>query len=87
MIYIIVPQAFKNVIPTLGNEFIVLLKETAVCGYIGLMDLTRAGDSVRAATYNPYFPLIFIAVIYLVMVMFFTWLLGKLERRLRNAER
>ena len=87
MIYIIVPQAFKTVIPTLGNEFIVLLKETAVCGYIGLMDLTRAGDSVRAATYNPYFPLIFIAVIYLVMVMFFTWLLGKLERRLRNAER
>ena len=87
MLYIIVPQAFKNVIPTLGNEFIVLLKETAVCGYIGLMDLTRAGDSVRAATYQPFFPLISIAVVYLIMVMFFTWLLGKLERRLRNDER
>ena len=87
MMKIVIPQAVKNILPTLGNEFIVLLKETAVCGYIGLMDLTRAGDSVRAATYNPYFPLIFIAVIYLVMVMFFTWLLGKLERRLRNAER
>ena len=78
---------FNYVLPTLGNEFIVLLKETAVCGYIGLMDLTRAGDSVRAATYVPYFPLLFIAAVYLIMVMFFTWLLGKLERRLRNDER
>ena len=87
MWFVIIPQAFKNVLPTLGNEFIVLLKETAVCGYIGLMDLTRAGDSVRAATYQPYFPLLFIAAVYLIMVMFFTWLLGKLERRLRNDER
>ena len=87
MWFVIIPQAFKNVLPTLGNEFIVLLKETAVCGYIGLMDLTRAGDSVRAATYVPYFPLLFIAAVYLIMVMFFTWLLGKLERRLRNDER
>ena len=87
MWHVIIPQALKNVLPTLGNEFIVLLKETAVCGYIGLMDLTRAGDSVRAATYQPFFPLLFIAAVYLIMVLFFTWLLGKLERRLKNDER
>ena len=86
-VYLTVIRGTPVVVQILIIYFIVLLKETAVCGYIGLMDLTRAGDSVRAATYNPYFPLIFIAVIYLVMVMFFTWLLGKLERRLRNAER
>nr|WP_302625160.1 amino acid ABC transporter permease [uncultured Eubacterium sp.] len=87
MLFVIIPQAFKNVLPTLGNEFIVLLKETSVCGYIGLMDLTRAGDSVRAATYLAFVPLIVVAIVYLVMVMFSTWLLGKLERRLRNDER
>lgn len=87
MLYIIIPQAFKNVLPALANEFIVLLKETAVCGYVALMDLTRAGDVVRAATYQPFMPLIGVAVVYLVMVMFFTWLVGILERRLRNDER
>lgn len=87
MVYVVIPQAFKNVLPTLGNEFIVLLKETSVCGYIGLMDLTRAGDSVRAATYQAFVPLIGVALVYLIMVMFFSWLLGKLERRLRNDER
>lgn len=87
MIYVIIPQAFKNVLPTLANEFIVLLKETAVCGYVALMDLTRAGDVVRAATYQPFMPLIGVAAVYLIMVMFFTWLVGILERRLRNDER
>lgn len=87
MLYIVIPQAVKNILPTLGNEFIVLLKETSVCGYIGLMDLTRAGNAVRAATYQPFVPLIGVALVYLIMVMFFSWLLGKLERRLRNDER
>lgn len=87
MMYIIIPQAFKNVLPTLANEFIVLLKETAVCGYVALVDLTRAGDIVRGATYQAFMPLIGVAIVYLIMVMFFTWLVGILERRLRNDER
>ena len=87
MIYVIIPQAFKNVLPTLANEFIVLLKETAVAGYVALQDLTKAGDIIRSATYSAYMPLISVAIIYLIMVMFFTWLVGKLERRLRNDER
>ncbi|MFV0313843.1 MAG: amino acid ABC transporter permease [Anaerotignum sp.] len=87
MYYIIVPQAFKNVLPALANEFIVLLKETSVAGYIALQDLTKAGDIIRSRTYSPFMPLIGVAVIYLVMVMFFTWLVNRLERRLRNSER
>lgn len=87
MQYIIIPQAFKNVLPALANEFIVLLKETSVSGYVGLMDLTKGGDIIRSRTYEAFFPLIGVAVIYLVMVMFFTWLVGILERRLRNSER
>lgn len=87
MIFIIIPQAFKNVLPTLANEFIVLLKETAVSGYVALVDLTRAGDIVRAATYQTFIPLYGVALVYLILVMFFTWLIGKLERRLRNDER
>lgn len=87
MWYIITPQAFKNVLPALANEFIVLLKETSVAGYVGLMDLTKGGDIIRSRTYQPFMPLIGIAVIYLVMVLFFTWLVGILERRLRNSER
>ncbi len=87
MWYIITPQAFKNVLPALANEFIVLLKETSVAGYVGLMDLTKGGDIICSRTYQPFMPLIGIAMIYLVMVMFFTWLVGILERRLRNSER
>ena len=87
MVYVIIPQAFKTVLPTLGNEFIVLLKETAVSGYVELIDLTRAGDIVRGATYQAFMPLFGVAAVYLIMVMFFSWLLGKLERRLRNDER
>lgn len=87
MIFIIIPQAFKNVLPTLANEFIVLLKETAVSGYVALTDLTRAGDIVRSRTFAGFIPLFGVAAAYLVMVMFFTWLVGKLERRLRNDER
>ena len=87
MRHIILPQAFKNVLPTLGNEFIVLIKETAVVGYIGLSDLTYAANTVGGATYEYLYPLLMAAAIYLVMVMFFTYLVGRLERRLRNSER
>ncbi len=86
MVYIIMPQAFKNVLPALGNEFIVLLKETSVAGYVALQDLTKGGDIIRSRTYS-YMPLIATAVIYLVMVIGFSKLLSLLERRLRNSER
>ena len=87
MRYIIIPQAFKNVLPALANEFIVLLKETSVSGYVALHDLTKGGDIIRSRTYDAFMPLIGVAIIYLVMVMFFTYLVGILERRLRNSER
>ncbi|MBQ3615834.1 MAG: amino acid ABC transporter permease [Anaerotignum sp.] len=87
MEYIIIPQAFKNVLPALANEFIVLLKETSVSGYVALHDLTKGGDIIRSRTYDAFMPLIGVAIIYLVMVMFFTYLVGILERRLRNSER
>ncbi len=87
MLLIILPQAFKNVLPALANEFIVLLKETSICGYIGLIDLTRAGDIIRSQTYAALFPLIGVAMIYLVMVVFLSHMVGKLERRLRSNER
>ena len=87
MRHIILPQAFKTVLPSLVNEFIVLLKETAIAGYVGLTDLTRAANIVRGVAYVDFLPLLGVAVIYLVLVLFFTWLMGKLERRLRNSER
>lgn len=86
MIYIIAPQMFKNVLPSLANEFIALLKETSVAGYVTVMDLTFAGNRIRGVTYSAFMPLIAVALIYLVMVMFFTWLVGKLERRLRSSD-
>lgn len=87
MWYIIIPQAFKNVLPALGNEFIVLLKETSVSGYIALTDLTKGGDIIRSQTYSPMMPLLAVAAIYLAFVMLFTYLLKILERRLRSNER
>lgn len=87
MWYIIMPQAFKNVLPTLGNEFIVLLKETSVAGYIALQDLTKGGDIIRSRTYDAFMPLITVALIYLAMVMVFSKLVQLLERRLRVSER
>ncbi|MDD3361853.1 MAG: amino acid ABC transporter permease [Hespellia sp.] len=86
MIYIIMPQAFKNVLPALGNEFIVLLKETSVSGYIAMQDLTKGGDIIRSRTYDAFMPLIAVAIIYLVMVMIFSKLVSMLERRLRNSD-
>lgn len=87
MRYIIIPQAFKNVLPTLANEFISLLKETSVAGYVTVRDLTMGGNIIRTATYSPFLPLFAVALIYLALVMFFTFMVGKLERKLRNSER
>ena len=86
MMYIVMPQAFKNVLPTLCNEFISLLKETSVSGYIALQDLTKGGDIIRSRTYDAFMPLIAVALIYLAMVMIFTKLVSLLERRLRNSD-
>ena len=86
MMYIIMPQAFKNVLPTLCNEFISLLKETSVSGYIALQDLTKGGDIIRSRTYDAFMPLVAVALIYLAMVMIFTKLVSLLERRLRNSD-
>lgn len=82
MLFIILPQAFKNILPALANEFIVLLKETSVAGYIAIEDLTKGGDIIRSQTYEAFLPLIAVALIYLVLVMFLTYLVSKLERRL-----
>lgn len=86
MIYIITPQMFKIVLPTLCNEFIALLKETSVAGYVGIMDITKAGDLIRGRSFSAYMPLIAVALVYLIIVMLFTGLVRKLERRLRNSE-
>jgi polar amino acid transport system substrate-binding protein len=84
---IILPQAFKNVLPALANEFITLLKETSISGYIALPDLTKGGDIIRSITYDPYLPLFGVALIYLVIVMVLTAGIQKLEMRLRTNER
>ncbi len=87
MRYIIIPQMFKVVLPTLCNEFIVLIKETSIAGYVGIEDLTKAGDLIRGRTFEAFLPLFAVAIIYLVIVMLLTSLVGKLERRLRKSER
>ncbi len=87
MRYIILPQMFKAVLPTLLNEFIALLKETSVAGYVAVTDLTKAGSSISASTYSYYMPLLAVALIYLVIVLLLTKLVGSLERRLRKNER
>ena len=86
MMHIIIPQAFKNVLPTLCNEFIALLKETSVAGYVGVMDLTKAGNSIAGRTYSYFMPLLTVAAVYLLIVMVLTTLVGRLERRLRNSD-
>jgi len=87
MWYIIIPQAFKNILPTLANEFIVLLKETAVVGYLAVQDITKAGHIIGGRTYSWLMPLLAVALVYLALVMLFTRLVTKLERRLRANER
>ena len=86
MIYIIIPQAIKNVLPPIGNEFIVLLKETAIVGYVSLTDLTRAANQISSRTYEAFMPLIGAAVIYLVIIKILSMLLAVLERRLRKSD-
>ena len=86
MRFIVIPQVIKNVLPSLANEFIALLKETSVAGYVAVADLTKGADIIRSRTYSPFMPLIAIALIYLALVMFFTKLVGILERRLRNSD-
>ncbi len=86
MWYIVIPQAFKNVLPALANEFITLLKETSVAGYVAVRDLTKGGDIIRGTTYSAFMPLIAVALIYLILVIFFTKLVSVLERRLRSGD-
>ncbi|MBP3410863.1 MAG: amino acid ABC transporter permease [Clostridia bacterium] len=86
MRFVVIPQTIKNVLPSLANEFIALLKETSVAGYVAVADLTKGGDIIRSRTYSPFMPLIAVALIYLALVMFFTKLVSILERRLRNSD-
>ena len=86
MRYIIIPQAFKSILPPLGNEFIVLIKETSIIGYIGMMDLTKGAMLIQSRTYNAFWPLMAAAAIYLVIVGILTWGMNKLERRLRESD-
>lgn len=86
MIFIVIPQMFKTVLPTLCNEFIALLKETSVAGYVGVIDLTKAGNVIAGRTYSYFIPLITVAVVYLVIVIILSWLVGRLERRLRKSD-
>ena len=87
MISIILPQALRNILPALGNEAIVLLKETSVSGYIALEDLTKGGDIIRSNTYEAFLPLIAVAAVYLIMVIIMSSLVSRLERKLSNDKR
>ncbi len=86
MRYIVIPQAFKNILPPLGNEFIVLIKETAIVGYVSLSDLTRVANQMTSTIYDAFTPLIGAAVIYFIIIKILTVLLQKLERRLRKSD-
>ena len=85
MYYVVLPQAIKNILPALGNEFITLLKETSVAGYIGICELTKASDIIASRTYDYFFPLIIIAIIYFTMTYFLSRLINVMERKLNNA--
>ena len=86
MFSIVVPQAVKNIFPALCNEFITLIKETAIVGYVGLMDIQKAGDFIKSATYEAFMPLIATAIVYFVLIKILTVTLGKLEARLRKSD-
>ena len=86
MFHVVVPQAFKAILPALANEFITLLKESSVAFYIGVADLTQGGLKIRSITYSNFMPLIAVALIYLIIVMILTKLVGLLERRLRKSD-
>ncbi|MBR3245504.1 MAG: amino acid ABC transporter permease [Parasporobacterium sp.] len=87
MVHIIIPQAVKVILPTLWNEVIVLVKETSVAGYVGVVDLTKAGDRIRGRTFEAFLPLIAVAIVYLVLVIILTQILRLIERRLRKSEK
>ncbi|MDO4475916.1 MAG: amino acid ABC transporter permease [Lachnospiraceae bacterium] len=84
---VVIPQAIKNILPALGNELITLFKDTSLVTVIGLVDLTKAAQQIQAKTYQAFMPFIGIAVMYLIVVMILTWLLGILERRMRASDR
>ncbi len=86
MRFIVLPQAFKNVLPPLGNEFIVLIKETAIVGYVGMSDLTRVANQISSKTYEAFVPLVGAAIIYFILIKILTLLLSALERRLRASD-
>ena len=86
MMSIIVPQAVNNIFPAMCNEFITLIKETAIVGYVGLVDIQKAGDFIKSATYEAFMPLIATAIIYFVIIKVLTLLLGRVEKRLRKSD-
>ena len=86
MLLIVLPQALKVALPSLLNEFIALLKETAIVGYVGMMDLTKAGDFIRSRTFSAFFPLIAVALVYLLMVTALSKLFALIERRIRLSD-
>lgn len=86
MTRIVIPQAVKNIFPALCNEFIVLIKETAIVGYVGLMDIQKAGDFIRSATFNAFMPLFGTAVIYYILIKILTLLLRRIEIVLRKSD-
>ncbi len=87
MRFVVIPQAIKNILPALGNELITLLKETSIVTVIGLADITKVAMQIQAKTYQGMFPLVGVALVYLCLVMILSWLMGKLERRLRQSDR
>ena len=86
MLYIIIPQAAKNITPSLCNEFITLIKETAIVGYVGLVDIQKAGDFIKTKTFIAFMPLFAVAIIYFVIVKLLTVVLGRVEKRLRKSD-
>jgi His/Glu/Gln/Arg/opine family amino acid ABC transporter permease subunit len=86
MIHIIIPQAIKNIFPALCNEFITLIKETAIVGYVGLVDIQKAGDFIKSATFKAFMPLILVAIIYFTIIKILTLLLGLVEKKLRKSD-
>ena len=86
MMFIVIPQAVKNIFPALCNEFIVLIKETAIVGYVGLMDIQKAGDFIKSATFEAFMPLIATAIIYFVLIKILTLVLGRVEKALRKSD-
>ncbi len=87
MMSIIVPQAIKNIFPAMCNEFITLIKETAIVGYVGLVDIQKAGDFIKSATYEAFMPLIATAIIYFVLIKILTLVLGRVEKKLRESDK